>query len=113
MNCKIFLFLAVSALVIAQEVSEGNSFHPPFDKYGWSGIYNFIWLYVGNRRIAGWTCGGDASILEYFIRLTPDRQSKKGYCWNDNAINSNKWVTTMKFRISGQVCFLLMVNGLG
>ena len=43
-------------------------------------------------------------IKEYFIRLTSDRQSKKGYCWSDSAIANDKWVTTVKFRISGQVC---------
>ena len=51
----------------------------------------------------GWLCTGDSNIKEYFIRLTNDRQGKKGYCWNDAAINSNKWVTTIKFRISGSV----------
>lgn len=58
---------------------------------------------VGNRKLKGWLCTGDSSIKEYFIRLTPDRQSKQGYCWNDAALNSNKWVTTIKFRISGAV----------
>ena len=51
--------------------------------------------------------------MEYFIRLTPDRQSKSGYCWNDNSINSSKWVTQVKFRISGQVDYfhLFFIQG--
>lgn len=51
--------------------------------------------------------------MEYFIRLTPDRQSKNGYCWNENAINSDKWVTTVKFRISGQVDIIHNANSIG
>ena len=68
---------------------------------------------LGNRRITGWTCGDNASIKEFFIRLTPDRQSKSGYCWSDTPLNSNKWVTTFKFRISGQVASMNVVNILG
>ena len=67
----------------------------------------------GNRKIKGWSCGGDANIQEFFIRLTPDRQSKTGYCWNDSPISSNKWVTTVKFRISGQVHLDSSSYGLG
>ena len=68
---------------------------------------------LGNRRITGWTCGDNASIKEFFIRLTPDRQSKSGYCWSDTPLNSNKWVTTFKFRISGQVVSMNNDNALG
>ena len=52
-------------------------------------------------------------IKEYFIRLTPDRQSKRGYCWSDAAMPSNKWVTTIKFRISGQVQAIPRPNRVG
>ena len=58
---------------------------------------------VGKRTIDNWTAEGDAVINEYFVRLTPDRQSKKGVCWNEATISSKKWVTTIKFRISGSV----------
>ena len=52
-------------------------------------------------------------IKEYFIRLTPDRQSKRGYCWSDAAMPSDKWVTTIKFRISGQVQIIIYTNHIG
>ena len=52
-------------------------------------------------------------IKEYFIRLTPDRQSKRGYCWSDAAMPSDKWVTTIKFRISGQVYVSTFNNHIG
>ncbi|KNB44632.1 hypothetical protein JH06_1924 [Blastocystis sp. subtype 4] len=92
MNTLFLLFLIGSTVSLSEEISEPHSFVPPFNNYGWS----------GNRKIKGWSCGGDANIKEFFIRLTPDRQSKTGYCWNDSPISSNKWVTTVKFRISGQ-----------
>lgn len=43
-------------------------------------------------------------INENFIRLTPDRQSKRGTVWSRASLNNGEWVTTIKFRISGQVC---------
>lgn len=46
---------------------------------------------------------GDAVINEYFIRLTPDRQSKSGAIWSGQSFTSGEFVTTIKFRISGQV----------
>ena len=58
---------------------------------------------LGSRRINGWECYGDAVINEHFIRLTPDRQSKSGACWSNFMLTEGSWVTTIKFRISGQV----------
>ncbi|KAK8812777.1 hypothetical protein WA538_002511 [Blastocystis sp. DL] len=92
MHNAFLLFLILCTVSLSQEISKLHSFAPPFNNYAWS----------GNRRITGWTCGDNASIKEFFIRLTPDRQSKSGYCWSDTPLNSNKWVTTFKFRISGQ-----------
>lgn len=43
-------------------------------------------------------------INENFIRLTPDRQSKRGTVWSRASLDNGEWVTTIKFRISGQVC---------
>ena len=57
--------------------------------------------------IDNWQCAGDATINEFFIRLTPDRQSKNGYCWSKKTFSSGEWVTTIKFRISGQVVILV------
>lgn len=46
---------------------------------------------------------GDAFVNEYFIRLTPDRQSKNGHLWSSSTLEDGEFVTTIKFRISGQV----------
>lgn len=70
-----------------------------------------VWMgRPGNRKIDNWECGGDATINEYFIRLTPDRQSKNGFCSSKPTFTNGEWVTTIKFRISGQVGVLVWIN---
>lgn len=108
MKKLVVFILSLSVIAIAQTISEVNSFAAPFKNYGWAGVFDDLLWSIGNRKIKGWTCGGDASIKEYFVRLTPDRQSKSGFCWNDKPLNSNKWLTTVKFRISGQVFLSVM-----
>ena len=73
-----------------------------------------VWMgRPGNRKIDNWECGGDATINEYFIRLTPDRQSKNGFCSSKTTFTNGEWVTTIKFRISGQVGVLVWINWQG
>ena len=60
--------------------------------------------------IDNWQCAGDATINEFFIRLRPDRQSKTGYCWSKKTFSSGEWVTTIKFRISGQVVIVIVYH---
>lgn len=49
-----------------------------------------VWMgRPGNRKIDNWECGGDATINEYFIRLTPDRQSKNRVLLKQNYLY--KW----------------------
>ena len=72
-----------------------------------------LWRHLGQRTIDGWNCFEDAVINEYFVRLTPDRQSKTGACWSTQTINSDSWVTTIKFRISGQVGSMTETDILG
>lgn len=98
----LYVLLVVNAL--AYEVAPKLSFSAPFDQFNYSGR-NLCCLYIilGNRVIEGWECGGDAVINEYFVRLTPDRQSKNGFCWSRSGFSDGEMVTTIKFRISGQV----------
>ena len=70
-------------------------------------------LYLGNRVVSSWKNSGDAVINESFIRLTPDRQSKSGALWSQSTFNNGEWVTTIKFRISGQVVFYHLTLFLG
>lgn len=56
------------------------------------------------RHIPKWTTGGNGLDLnENFIRLTPDRQSRKGYLWSNTKLEGrDEWSATLRFRVSGQ-----------
>eukprot|EP01012_Entosiphon_sulcatum_P039378 TRINITY_DN5181_c0_g2_i2.p1 TRINITY_DN5181_c0_g2~~TRINITY_DN5181_c0_g2_i2.p1 ORF type:complete len:211 (+),score=28.43 TRINITY_DN5181_c0_g2_i2:27-635(+) len=56
----------------------------------------------GRRYVPNWRVGGDASVKKNFIRLTPDRQSKRGFVWSESTIQSSELSLVLKFRISGQ-----------
>lgn len=49
-----------------------------------------------------WKNGGVASVSQSFVRLTPDRQSKKGAVWSRKSLGTDTFSTILKFRISGQ-----------
>ena len=100
--------------VTAYGVVPKLSFSAPFKKFNYSGRYcSFKISWIGNRVVDGWECAGDSVINEYFIRLTPDRQSKNGFCWSRSSFGNGEWVTTIKFRISGQVVFYDLTLFLG
>lgn len=73
------------------ELSE-YSFRGPFQSGNHEGI----------RVVDGWSLGGSGEVRRHFVRLTPDRQSKKGQLWNHNALKLNTLSLTLRFRISGQ-----------
>ena len=49
-----------------------------------------------------WSIEGHAVVNQHFIRLTPDRQSKRGAIWSNLPLNVERVLATLKFRISGQ-----------
>jgi mannose-binding lectin 2 len=72
-----------------------HTFTPPFATFDSDGM----------RKIDGWRFGGTAEANENFLRLTPDRQSKRGYVWNSARLDAEKgasWTATLRFRTSGQ-----------
>lgn len=69
------------------------SLKPRYDKVGERGL---------RELPKPWYNGGNSEVKKHFVRLTPDRQSKAGYVWNDLAINRNEIGLVMTFRISGQ-----------
>lgn len=83
---------ALVAVVRAQEVLEANSFRAPFDQYDG----------LGARVIESWRYGASATVNQNFIRLTPDRQSHRGFLWNTEAVPTPDWSATVRFRVSGQ-----------
>lgn len=57
---------------------------------------------AGNRLAGEFRTNGDSKILEHFIRLTADRQSKQGYLWGAKQVNTENWSVNLGFRVSGQ-----------
>jgi len=70
-----------------------QSFEPPFDDVDSTGT-----------RVLGrqWKSSGTTVVNTNFVRLTPDRQSKKGAVWSKKAIGVPTFSSIFKFRISGQ-----------
>ncbi|OQR96578.1 lectin [Achlya hypogyna] len=84
--------LAATAFVDAAKM-DALSFSGPFDKIDAN----------GQRYVNGsWIYGGSTEVKKGFVRLTPDRQSKKGYLWNNERIGRDTFSTILTFRISGQ-----------
>lgn len=83
---------AVCATVFGEKLTD-SSFDAPFDDVD-----------AGGARIAGrsWRSGGNTVVNQNFIRLTPDRQSKKGSVWSRKALGVPSASAVLKFRISGQ-----------
>ena len=69
------------------------SFEPPFNEVDSS----------GTRTVSkNWKSGGATMVSQNFVRLTPDRQSKKGSLWSRRALGVDSMSSILKFRISGQ-----------
>lgn len=94
---QLFLISVVVIAAILTRVSgeqlETHSFEPPFNEVDSSG---------GRMVNKWWRHSGHAVLNQNFIRLTPDRQSKKGALWTRKNLGVNSFTSTLKFRISGQ-----------
>lgn len=96
---RLSLALLVSSLVglavepVSATYLETHSFEPPYTSVDPS----------GNRLVSKeWKNGGVTAVNQNFVRLTPDRQSKKGALWSKKKLGTSQFSSTMKFRISGQ-----------
>ena len=69
------------------------SFEKPFDSIDDAGQRQ-----VGNYYVYG----GDTAVNRHFVRLTPDRQSKRGYIWGKEKLAIKEFAAVLTFRISGQ-----------
>ncbi|KAG6576224.1 putative lectin [Phytophthora cinnamomi] len=57
----------------------------------------------GRRQIAdGVLYGGNTEVKKNFIRLTPDRQSKRGHIWSKGSMDRDELATVITYRIHGQ-----------
>jgi lectin, mannose-binding 2 len=91
------LSLLISFAVLYTSVTsisrlEDQSFQAPFENYN----------SAGQRIIASYREGGHAKVFQNFIRLTPDRQSKRGHVWSSRRVDTNDWSVVLQFRVSGQ-----------
>lgn len=70
---SVFIILFLSKLLsISSDKLEGHSFQPPFKDVD----------SAGNRNLGPfWRVHGKAVVNNNFVRVTPDRQSKKGVCY--------------------------------
>jgi mannose-binding lectin 2 len=89
---KIAVLLFATMGAMAAKIDK-LSFYGPYDKIDSN----------GQRYINGswWIHGGSAEVKKNFIRLTPDRQSKKGYIWNNELIARDSISIILTYRISG------------
>eukprot|EP00055_Hartaetosiga_balthica_P005092 m.14400 g.14400 ORF g.14400 m.14400 type:complete len:378 (+) comp4302_c0_seq1:35-1168(+) len=52
--------------------------------------------------MAFWDFIGNAVVTDDYIRLTPDRQSKRGAIWNTRPLTMKDWEVTVQFKVHGQ-----------
>lgn len=89
--------VVLSALVLVRlscgEILESHTFQPPYQEVDGA----------GTRLVSShWRTSGTAVVNSNFIRLTPDRQSKKGALWSKKSVSVPYFSSILKFRISGQ-----------
>ena len=87
--------LAGTSTVAAQyNVISDHSFKGPYRSYQGSD---------GARTLEHWVAGGSTEVNEHFVRLTNDRQSRKGWLWSTrNWAWLDGWTITLRLRVSGQ-----------
>ncbi len=86
-------WLICALVLVKSSLLEQQSFDAPFQD-----VDNF-----GNRIVNPYfKTFGTTVVNNNFIRLTPDRQSKKGAVWARKAVGVEDLSAILKFRISGQ-----------
>ena len=92
MLLRLVLCLVLAAVALAAPL-EHASFLPPYAEVD----------SAGDRMInKHWRTSGTTEVMKNFVRLTPDRQSKRGSVWTRTKIGSDAIVINVKFRIAGQ-----------
>ncbi|CAI5736333.1 unnamed protein product [Hyaloperonospora brassicae] len=78
---------------VAAERMHDVSFKPPFEL-----------MDDDKRRIVNttWSQGGNTDVKKHFVRLTTDRQSKRGHLWQNAPVGRDELSAILTFRISGQ-----------
>ena len=97
MLCRYVTLLSAAALssliIVSASLLPALTFTQPFE-----GVDS-----QGNRQISDDVIyGGTTEVKKNFIRLTPDRQSKRGHIWTTNVIDRDELATVITYRIHGQ-----------
>ena len=80
--------------------NDNVSFEPPFEEYDFS----------GNKLVnSNWKNHGTTVVNKNFVRLTPDRQSKKGALWSRSPLTTDGLHAILKFRISGKGMYSILI----
>ena len=73
--------------VKADAIVQHHSLIPPLLEEYWSaGLHH-------------WDFGGAAAVTDEYVRLTPNKQSREGYLWNDQPSHLNSWTVFLGFRL--------------
>lgn len=81
-----------SVQVVSAVAWQDHSFEPPHNTFSTT----------GKRIINNFKFGGDAVVKENFVRIVPDKQSKRGWIMGGEIIKEDDFTIYARFRISGK-----------
>jgi len=99
MRFAAFVFVAISSLLLLHF----GSVRSMSDSYGQNPQHEFgaVWGQTLSPLIPFWTLEGDAFANQDFVRLVPDRQSKRGGMWNTEPNRFQSWEATFSIHVHG------------
>ena len=59
-------------------------------------------MFGRGAAIPNWDFGGSTVVTSTEVRLTPDRQSRRGWLWNTQPNNMLAWEIELEFKVHGQ-----------
>ncbi|GBG29904.1 Vesicular integral-membrane protein VIP36 [Hondaea fermentalgiana] len=92
---------AMLVLAAACNLLAGAEAYVPLAKHSLISPFDKFKENSGQRDLSHWQYGGSVIAKQNFLRLTPDRQSKRGWLFNTEAIGEKNFAIQMRFRISG------------
>jgi mannose-binding lectin 1 len=90
-------WLAMLLLVdLCAAVEERNPHHNTVEHHSLIGPFISEWWQGG---VPHWDFGASAVITDKYVRVAPDKQSRTGWLWNDQANHLTQWEALLSFRI--------------
>lgn len=99
---KLVALLLLASTCYASQPSVGDV--ETIDEQGYyKREHSLVQPYHGNGMdIPFWSFGGNTVVTSNYVRLTPDRQSKKGSIWNTYPTRMHNWEMVLHFQVHGQ-----------